>query len=83
MRRIGAAIAANNVNRMDVNLVVVPTDLGAAPPHWPAAGLTRTWLRDSTGAQLDALLGDYGQPINGTVKVRRSRLAAHIGAPPM
>ena len=76
------AVIARRVNAHDQEDVylAVPLANGNLPPHWPPM-FNRTVLRGMSGAQLTALLGDYGivMPGAATVLERRNRLAKHIG----
>ena len=79
MRAIDHARRRNHHALNGVAYMVVPMDGGGPPPNWPAGGMTRAWLRSHAIAAVDALLGDYGQPVAGTAYERRNRLAEHIG----
>lgn len=59
---------------------VVPRYDGTSPPHWPA-GFSREELVEGDIAVVDALLIDYGLPLDAPAElfVRRNALARHIG----
>ena len=76
---IAAARARNAHDRDGEPYAVVPRADGAAPAHWPPAGLDRAALVACPIADVDALLAEYQLPAAGNVRVRRNALALHIG----
>ncbi|KAG2485857.1 hypothetical protein HYH03_015440 [Edaphochlamys debaryana] len=74
---IMAARTANATALAGAPLMGLPTAAGPVPPGFPA---TAGALHRLKGASVDQLLQAYGLPITGTVPVRRTRLAQHVGA---
>lgn len=66
---------------------VVLTNAGVTPHRWPGApGLTRSALAEGPIGVVDHLQEDYGLPkgtASGAARVRRNRLARHIGGFPV